>query len=324
VDGGPQQNERLESRSSPRGEGLGDTHALQINPGGLRMMEPKELLAYDGPDRIVHFTDYLKIKDADRKNATRLTAPFQQFDKHIDGLCTGELTVISGKTGEGKTLFSESYMKGLLDSNHELKASVFSFEVTTQSLLEKYANNPQLKIYLPLELQSSNINWLRDRVWEAAVKENCRLYLFDHLHFLIDMAERQNMSLNIGRFMREMKLMALELNVAFLLIAHQKGVPKGEDPSLEDVRDSTFIAQEADNVIMVWRRPNYADSELLKMQLENNLMYQRIKDRTRGIPETPDNFSDGFAMVQIAKARRSGTFRWKKLFQKVGPWMEEV
>lgn len=286
-------------------------------------MTPADLMKYDGPDRIVHFMEYLNIKELEKNNSLKLQSNFSQFDDKLQGLCTGELTVISGKTGEGKTLFSESYMKGLLDKSTDLKSCLFSFEVPPKTILEKYVNSPQMKIYLPVELKTSDFEWLYERVWEAAVKENCRLFVFDHLHFLIDMAEKQNMSLNIGRFMREIKTkIALELNVAVVLIAHQKGSPKGEEPGLEDIRDSSFIAQESDNVVICWRKKNFTEDELTKIGRDNPVALQNIKKRIK--PSSHDEYSDGFAVVQIAKARRSGTFRWIKLFQKVGSWLEEV
>lgn len=290
-------------------------------------MNPKDLIEYDGPDRIVHFTEYLKLKEEENRGIKSFNSTFPQFDQKLEGLQTGELTVVSGKTGEGKTLLAESWMRGLMKNSPDLKACFFSYEVQPKSLLQKYSDNPQAPLYLPLTLQTSDFTWLSERVWEAAVKQNCRLFVFDHLHFLIDMAERHNMSLNIGKFMRELKQkIAVGLNVSVILIAHQKGVPKGEDPSLEDVRDSTFITQEADNVIIVWRRPNFTMQEMDKMYQENpDAAYKIQMLRGGGLSGmNPDPYSEKFAIVQIAKARRSGTFRWKKLFHKHGPFLEEV
>lgn len=288
----------------------------------------KELIEYDGPDRIVHFTDYLKIKESDRQQTATFRGTYPLFDDKLDGLSTGEVTVITGKTGEGKTLFAESYLRGLLIKNKDLKACIFSFEVTPEALMQKYKDSPTMPLFLPLSLKTSDMTWLLERCWEAAVKENCNIFLLDHLHFLIDMAEKFNMSLNIGKFMRELKWkIAMELNVAVLLIAHQKGVAKNEEPSLEDTRDSSFICQEADNVFVVWRRKNFTDSELLKLDLENTQYASKIKSRSASIhtfKAYDDAASDGFAMVQIAKARRNGAFRWNKLFQKNGAFLEEV
>lgn len=284
------------------------------------MFDPKELLEYDGPDRIVHFNEYLRLKRSDKNSCDSYFGAFPVFDRKLDGLQTGELTVISGKTGEGKTLFAESWMNGLIRANPTLKACFFSFEVAPQALLAKYAESPQLEIYLPLELKTADFGWLQKRVWEAAVKENCKLFIFDHLHFLIDMAERQqNMSLNIGRFMRELKSkIALELNVSVILIAHQKGT---EEATIDAIRDSSFISQESDNVILVGRRKNFTGSELQNMDEETQ---GKIRQRTFNMLPGNDLYSSQFAVVEIAKARRAGAFRWKKLFQKQSVFLEEV
>lgn len=291
-------------------------------------MNPQDLIEYDGPDRIVHFTEYLKIKEKENFNLGNFKSGFSKFDEKLNGLCTSEVTVISGKTGEGKTTFAESWINGILKHNPDVKACLFSFEVPARSLLAKYKDSPQLKFYLPLQLETSNISWLEERIWESAVKENCRLFMLDHLHFLIDMAERQNMSLNIGKLMRDLKRIAMKLNISIILIAHQaKGATaqgrKQEDPSLENIRDSTFIAQEADNVILIWRRVNFTEKEL--KEIDNPIARKNIQARKMNVlAPIDDKYSDQFCVVQIGKARRNGAFRWKKLFQKVGNFLEEV
>jgi replicative DNA helicase len=194
-----------------------------------------------------------------------------------------------------------------------------------EMMLQKYSDSPSTPIYLPLELKAMDAPWLSQRIEEALIRHDCRLFLIDHLHFLIDMSVKQNMSLNVGGFMRQLKTIARELRVAIILIAHQGKTPKGEEPSLEDIRDSSFVAQESDNVIIVWRRPDYSANELRKLETANPALAASLSariDHTR-MPLS-DSYEDGFAFVQIAKARRSGTYRWKKLFQKVGDWLEEV
>lgn len=274
-------------------------------------------------DRIVHFTEYLEEKS--QKPAILYHSGFDEFDKKLDALATGEVTVITGKTGEGKTLFAESWMHGIM-AKHDVPGCVFSWEVSPVNLLQKYKSFPKTPLYLPLKLETMNVDWLYKRVQEARNKIGCRVFLLDHLHFLVDMSVKQNMSLNIGGFMRRLKQeIALGLDVGILLIAHQKGVETGEEPSLESLRDSSFIAQEADNVIVVWRQKDYDDKEIDEIRPILPMLASEISRRMKTPIDSPhDKFGHGFEMVQIAKSRRAGTFRWKKLFQKVGPLFEEV
>lgn len=275
-------------------------------------------------DKVVHFTEYLKSAEEASSPAFPLTSGFKEFDAKLGDLHTGEVTVISGKTGEGKTLFAESWMRGMM-LNSDAVSCVFSYEVMPKVMLQKYKNNSALPLYLPMELKTMDVDWLKAKVQEAKLWYGCRVFLFDHLHFLIDMSTKQNMSLNIGGFMRRMKQeIAIGLDVAVIIIAHQKGVPRGEEPSLEDMRDSSFIAQEADNVVMVWRRPDFKEMEIGEIRQYNPTLAAEIDRRSPGFNDAQNLYSRQFEMVQIAKARRSGTYRWKKLFQKVGDYFEEV
>lgn len=283
-----------------------------------------------GEDRIVHFTEYIQEKMEKTRKLKVFSSGFPSFDDRLGGLMTSEVTVISGKTGEGKTLFAESWMRGLMAHNPGLRVCVFSFEVAPEMMLEKYVDDPLLPIYLSLQLETMNPQWLADRVREAKVKHNCEVFIFDHLHFLVDMQTKQNMSLNIGAFMRILKQeIAVKMNVAPVLIAHQgqpdrrQGEGSGE-PSIDTIRDSSFIAQEADNVIIVWRKKDYLENEIAEITLSNPVVGHNIRQRmTLGYdPNNP--FLNQFAMVQIAKARRKGTYRFKKAFQKVGNFLEEI
>ena len=53
--------------------------------------------------------------------------------------------------------------------------------------------------------------------------------------------------------MRELKKMALRWNVCIVLIAHTTKISFEKEPELTDIRDSSFISQEADTVLMIWR-----------------------------------------------------------------------
>lgn len=296
----------------------------------LEILKDVQASANQGDDRVVHFTEFIQSRIEKTRKLRVFASGFPSFDEHLGGLMTSEVTVISGKTGEGKTLFAESWMKGLIAHNAGVRVCVFSFEVAPEMMLEKYVDDPLLPIYLPLQLETMNPKWLADRVREAKVKHNCEIFIFDHLHFLVDMQTKQNMSLNIGAFMRILKQeIAVKMNVAPILIAHQgqpdrrQGAGEGE-PSIDTIRDSSFIAQEADNVIIVWRKKDYQENEIAEISLSNPVIGNNIRQRMKLTPDSSNPFLNQFATVQIAKARRKGTYRWKKAFQKVGNFLEEI
>jgi len=76
-------------------------------------------------------------------------------------------------------------------------------------------------------------------------------------------AHNQNMSLQIGSVMRTLKRIALKYNIIIFIVAHMKHVKLVSEPDMEDLRDSSFIGQEADIVLMMWRLKNKETEEML-------------------------------------------------------------
>lgn len=288
----------------------------------VEIKKDADLVFYEGEDKVLHFTDYLLEKASSGSVAKCFRSGFYSFDEKIGGIQTGEVVVISGNTKNGKTLFAESWIHSILKTDGSIKAMYLSFEVQTEKLLIKYMGDETLQIYVPRQLKTMDFDWLIDRCREARLKYGCDIVLIDHLHFLVDMNTKLNMSLNIGAVMRKLKHeVALAMNMAVVLIAHQGQPREGKDAMLGNIRDSSFISQEADSVIIVSRRENYNQVELKDFEMrygEEKLF--RIKP-----PEgSEDKYSSNLAFVKIECSRRTGVFEYRKLFQKVGHFMEEV
>lgn len=275
---------------------------------------------------IEHFVDhYWRKQDASETNQRNFKSSYKSFDEKLGGLETGEVVVVSGHTKNGKTLFVESWLRKMVEKDPYAKSLIFSFEVPTNKLLFKYMDNPQLQIYVPNELKTMDFEWLKEACRKARDEKGCGIVMIDHLHFLVDMNTRQNMSLNIGAFMRRLKQeIAIGLGVAVILIAHQGQAQEGRQASINTIRDSSFVAQEADSVIIVARRKNFdqADKEALKAKYGQNKFLAAMQVEDAG--DIEDQYSAGFAIVTIERTRRTGVFEAKKLFQKVGDFLEEV
>ena len=89
---------------------------------------------------------------------------------------------------------------------------------------------------------------------EAHFKYNTRIFFIDHLHYLIDIARVKNPSLDIGTIVRRVKRFAVDNDFIMFLLAHVSKT-ESDNVSYRDLRDSSFIAQESDTVIMVKRTP---------------------------------------------------------------------
>lgn len=245
------------------------------------MAEKKSLKSYTGPDRVVSSVAFAAMLESMPPIHKYLTG-FPKLDEAIAGFEVGELIVISGPTAMGKTLLCDSIVTNM---NLSQKRSVFfTFEVTPSKFIENH-KQPRTCLYLPLEHHPSNLNWLAERAQEAIEKYEVSAVFIDHLHYIIDMRSRNNMSLEIGATMRFLKRdIAIGLNIPVFIVCHASKVPVGMPMTMDHLRDSSFVAQEADTVLLVTRR---YDRDVFGKPLKTMLQ--------------------GLAKVTVAKARRTGT-----------------
>ncbi len=282
-----------------------------------------DLAGYEGRDRVVHFKEFLALQGPGKK-VTCFKSSFEKFDGQLAGLETGEVAVVTGYAKNGKTLFAESWLRSMARRHNDLHPVIFSFELQPEKLLKKYSDD-SIPIYLPLKLKTMSFEWLHDRCLEAKLKHNANLILIDHLHFLVDMNTKLNMSLNIGAFMRRLKHeIALGLNLAVILIAHQGQPKEGQEASFGGMRDSSFIGQESDMTIIVSRRKDLDNAEAKEYEARGMtpMLIERLKRDPLAAYE--NKYSAGLATVKIAVSRRSGVYDWSKLFQKQGEFLDEV
>lgn len=251
----------------------------------------KALLEYKGNDKIISsfdMRDYIRERDKDKKIAF-IKSGIPSLDKYIKAFEGGELCVISGETGNGKTLFAQT----LTENFHKngFLSVWFTYEVQPDQFLRQFDENLPL-FYLPQLLSGNSMGWIKTRIHESKIKYDIKCVFIDHLHYLIDMNDRGNMSLEIGIVMRALKKIALEFDIAVFILAHTAKTRKDSPNELDnsDIRDSSFVSQESDNVFMVWRRNN----------------------------------SDNESVLKITKNRRYGVMNKKINLIKIGKYLQEI
>lgn len=144
---------------------------------------------------------------------------------------------------------------------HQSVASLwFSFELTPRQFIQRF---PELPVFvMPKKLKAYALDWLQDRIIEAVAKYSISAVFIDHLHFLFDMARSRNPSIEIGQIIRFLKTLAIELNLVIFIMCHTKKInPVQNDISDEDIRDSSFISQESDCGMIIWRIKDSEDSD---------------------------------------------------------------
>lgn len=262
----------------------------------------EDLVNYSGFDQVVTWPEYLEDKEKHSGKSIRLESGFNELDSLIDGFQTGELITISGFTGMGKTLFLKSLVRSFGLKN--VPVLVFSYEDSVERYLSHFKEEGlTCPVYVPLRLETGNMEWMQDRILEAHLKYDCQVVTIDHLHYLMDSNHgKENLSLKIGSIMRFLKKkIAEDLNLVTFIIAHQEKAKEDQEASLNTIRDSSLIGHESDDVIIVQRMPDQ--------------IVRKKEDET---------FESGYSMVKIDKARRSGVYRKRLTFKKVGHWLEPL
>lgn len=117
-----------------------------------------------------------------------------------------------------------------------------------------------LCMMMPMELHRGGGQlqylWIYEAI-EKSVRENgIKLVVIDHLHFLLPLQETKNTSFVIGGIVREIKRIAVALKIPIILIAHIGMIKDEKVPDWSDIRDSSFITQEADVTLMMYRAKN--------------------------------------------------------------------
>lgn len=252
--------------------------------------ESISLADYQGPDRVISSIEYaemIKNRPLGIKHKTGLS----QLDATIDGFEEGELIVISGPTAMGKTLLCDTIM---LNLRKQAKFSLFfTFEVTPEKIVKNHSTQESV-IFLPLQHKAMDLKWLGWRILEAQLKYGCQAVFIDHLHYVIDMMTDKNISLEIGYLMRRLKQMALSMKIPIFIVCHMGKMDLQTEPSIQHLRDSSFTAQEADTVLILWRR----------MDVE--------------FGKSKDSMLQGLASIKVAKARRTGAMGQKINIKKDG------
>lgn len=189
---------------------------------------------------------------------------FPSLDKMIDGFVGGELIVISGPTKHGKTLFAQSLTAELTKQN--AFPLWFSYEVAPKYFLRAFPDLPLF--YMPRKLKMNALDWVIQKCHESFKKYHTRIIFIDHLHYLFDIARTKNPSIEIGNVIRRLKTMAVENDFIVFLLCHTKKGAGETNMTYESIRDSSFVSQESDCVMMIKRNTENPESNKARIMVE--------------------------------------------------------
>ena len=318
------------------------TYYIEINPEdttpkGARIKDANEVLYFKGKERVLQYinkpleipvenvSDLSKAEDFDIEHAEGLYTGIKELDDQIYKLTFGTLNIITGKSGEGKSVFvnqvaiCQAVQQGydVFVFSGELPAPILRNWVETNMIGREYITmkDGHVRVFNP-EQRKLMQNWyagkvlvydddynttataLLNKMEELARKCGTKVFLIDNL-MMIDLECNEEGRLQAEKeFVNKLIFFAKKYNVLVFLVAHPRKT--GEiRVTKEDIAGSGNIVNLAHMVFSVHR---YTAKE---KEGETNTRNQYIKGK-EPIPED--------SCVEVLKNRITGILPLVKLY----------
>jgi energy-coupling factor transporter ATP-binding protein EcfA2 len=222
----------------------------------LRAMA-REANPEDGEDEVLPISSVVQMLQDD--NTLSYPTGYPKIDDALNGgMREGDLIVVTGKSGFGKTSLSQAISYRL--ASNKIPCLWFSYEVLLKELWGKFTGMgamDDLMTYTPIKNVSGRIDWITKKIVEAKEKYKIKAVFIDHLGFLAPSFENKsvasNYSLYLGAVCRELKKVAVDENIIVVLMVHLRK-SNNEDPNMDDIGHSAAISQESDAILLINRK----------------------------------------------------------------------
>lgn len=237
-----------------------------------------------------------EIADKKEARSDRFNCGFQLFNDAMNGgFKEGDLAIISGISGEGKTLFAQTLTYNLC--KQAVPCLWFSYEITIFELNRKFLEmgiKDFYSAYTPSRNTTGKLEWIKDKIKEGWTKYATKVVFIDHIDFLTpsDIKNSDNETIALKKITTELKSLAIELNIVIVLMAHLKKMTDDKEPTMQDIGYSAGIFQLADYVFMIFRE---------KLKMKNFMSYCQEGD-----------LATNNSIIKIVKNRETGQLKFLK------------
>lgn len=227
-----------------------------------------------------------EVEKKDLSKLERFSSGIRSLDKVLGGFYFGQLIVLTGERGEGKSTLASQFAGCALNAGYtvffysgELMDWYFRAWFDQQLAGPSHVNgkvdeNGETEYCVDAEAQQAMSEWYGNRMYlynndivgenaeevslismlETAIKQyGCRVIFLDNLMTAIDYDSTSDIYMKQTVFVKELALMAKKFNVLIMLIAHPRK-RTGMQFSNDDVAGSANVTNLAD-VVMRYARP---------------------------------------------------------------------
>lgn len=179
---------------------------------------------------------------------------YDTLDSRMGSFLPGEVFVIGGGTGYGKSLLAQNIAVKVAEQG--MMTLFITLEMTKEQTLSRMlmmTDKPDLVTSM-IAFQRASAVTDKDVgiLMKKAAEGGMGLVILDHLHFLPRGTD--NIRTEISRITKHFKECAVEYKIPVILLCHiNRSMEKGERPDLKHLKESSSIEQDADMVGFVYR-----------------------------------------------------------------------
>lgn len=214
----------------------------------------------DDENPVVTLTEAADIIRAQYK--TSFATGFAMFDAALNGgFKSGDLVIVTGMSGHGKTTLGQTFTYNLVDQ--DASSLWFSYEVSADVLDDRFKKMGIKKredgsygVFAPKIVNSGEMVWIEAKIKEAIKNHGVQIVFIDLIDFLNPRQRKSSdtETLVLKRIATELKSLTRELGIVTFLMAHvRKQKDFGKAIELQDIAHSSGIAQLSDYVFVVER-----------------------------------------------------------------------
>ena len=221
---------------------------------------------------VVDLEEWRKIaRETTPKDGIRgMSLGYRKLDEMTEGFEPGEVMILTGHTKHGKSKLAANLAwnvaqqgKNVMFINTEMTKMQVARRMNGMSKSDAPTKG---KIYMNdrADLEAYDATALMERAKEIG----CDMVIIDHLHFFSRSTDNQTNE--ISKITKEFKEAAVQYELPLILLCHIKQGDTTKRPTLESLKGSSSIAQDADIILTVWRddRPTATDpfkTEVLRL-----------------------------------------------------------
>ncbi|KAK6114464.1 AAA domain family protein [Brugia pahangi] len=252
------------------------------------------------------------IKDQMKMNGVAQWKRFDLLNRFMRGFRPGEMTVITGGTGFGKTTFLCEYALDLLVQG--VRTLFCSFEMPDEKILKwmlvqfaalplyKVEHHPAVELWIDRfertkgeliimkadEFRNRSVSQIANAIRNQVVAGEIEHVVIDNLQFLVGLAILNDETANSferfhqqDRFIGLMRSIATDCMTHITMVVHPRKTNGGEDLDVHHFGGSGRVTQEADNVFAIQRRRDEADRRRFRKFLyilKNRYGQRKVED----------------------------------------------